>query len=144
MRFSSLPCVPPCSVRLHGDLEVLPSAPCSQTPLACTQNYWVSALFPSYSIIGNRNTTFRSLDLFLDQWLRLALSKGPNWVRVTSPLQLKTDTDAVSVTSCFYSLEYWTMGKVQKPSSSVCYTPLLWSSGQSSWPQIQRTRFSEK
>jgi hypothetical protein len=46
------------------------------------------------------------------QWLRLALSKGPNWVGVFSPLQLKTETDPVSKTSCFYSAKHRTMDKV--------------------------------
>jgi hypothetical protein len=63
-----------------------------------TQNYWVFYLFPSSGIL--ENTTFRKLDLFPSsgegggrrhllswapekelisvQWLRLALSKGPN------------------------------------------------------------------
>jgi hypothetical protein len=57
------------------------------------------------------------------QWLRLALSKGPNWVSVFSPLHLRTETDPVFETSCFYSLECRTMEKVQKRSNSVCYTP---------------------
>jgi hypothetical protein len=35
------------------------------------------------------------------QWLRLALSKGSNWVGVFSPLHLRTETDPVSETSCF-------------------------------------------
>jgi hypothetical protein len=38
-------------------------------------------------------------------------------------LHLRTETDPVSETS--YSLEYQTMGKVKKPSNSVCYTPSL-------------------
>jgi hypothetical protein len=58
-----------------------------------TQNYWVFGLFPSSGILEN---TFRKLDLFPSsgeeggedtysagpQWLRLALSKGPNLVGV--------------------------------------------------------------
>jgi hypothetical protein len=35
------------------------------------------------------------------QWLRLALSKGPNWVWVFSLLHTRTETDPVSETSCF-------------------------------------------
>jgi hypothetical protein len=34
------------------------------------------------------------------QWLRVALSKGPNWVGVFLP-HLRTETDPVSETSCF-------------------------------------------
>jgi hypothetical protein len=30
-----------------------------------TQNYWVFGLYPSSGILGNINTTFRKLDLFL-------------------------------------------------------------------------------
>jgi hypothetical protein len=53
------------------------------------------------------------------QWLRLALSKRPNWVGVFSlPLHLRTETDPISETSCFYSQEHRTMEKVQ---NSVCY-----------------------
>jgi hypothetical protein len=41
------------------------------------QIFWVFGLFPSSGIL--ENTTFQKLDLFpLDQWLRSALSKGPN------------------------------------------------------------------
>jgi hypothetical protein len=60
------------------------------------------------------NTTFRKLDLFSSsdeggrrhlhswaQWLRLALSKEPNWVGVYSHLHLRTETDPVSESSCF-------------------------------------------
>jgi hypothetical protein len=61
-----------------------------------TQNYWLLGHFPSSGDLGNRDTTFRKLDLFpsqvkwgrkhLDQvqWLRLDLSKGPTWVGVLS------------------------------------------------------------
>jgi hypothetical protein len=39
---------------------------------------------------------------------------------VSSPhLHLRTGIDEVSETSCFYSLEYRTMEKVQKPSNSM-------------------------
>jgi hypothetical protein len=58
----------------------------------------------------------------INHW-RLALTKGPNWVGVFSPLHLRMETDPVSETSCFYSIEYRTMGKVKKPSNSVWYTP---------------------
>jgi hypothetical protein len=37
---------------------------------------------------------------------------------------LKTETDPVYETSCFYSTKHRTREKVQKPSNSVCYTPL--------------------
>jgi hypothetical protein len=39
------------------------------------------------------------------------------------PPHLRTETDPVSETKCLYSREYRTMGKVLKPSNSVCYTP---------------------
>jgi hypothetical protein len=56
------------------------------------------------------------------QWLRLALSKGPNWVGVLFPTFTWGRKHPVSETSCF--LEYWTMEKVQKNSvSSVQHTP---------------------
>jgi hypothetical protein len=110
-----------------------------------TQNLWAFGLFPLSGIL--ENTTFRKLDLFPSSgegggedtysvgplrksWsqsisitgLRLAHSKGPNWVGVFSPhLHLRTKTDPVSETSC--SLECQTMEKVRKPTNSVCYTP---------------------
>jgi hypothetical protein len=48
------------------------------------------------------------------QWSRLALSKGPSWVSVFSP-RLRKETDPVSETLCFYSLEYRTMEKLKTP-----------------------------
>jgi hypothetical protein len=71
-----------------------------------TQNYWVFGLFPSFG-----------------QWLRLALSKGPNRVGVS--LHLRTETDPVSETSCFFLLSFKirTMDKVRKPSNSLCHMP---------------------
>jgi hypothetical protein len=56
------------------------------------------------------------------QWLRLALSKGPNTVGV--PLPLRTEADPVSETSCYLViLDFWTMDEVQKPITSQCYIP---------------------
>jgi hypothetical protein len=65
--------------------------------------------------------------------------KGPNWVGVYSPTftwgrkQIQFPKHRV-----FYSLEYQTMEKVQKPSNSVFYTPLseqfrIYMSDCSSW-----------
>jgi hypothetical protein len=54
----------------------------------CVQNYWVFGLFPSSGILGNRANL---------QWLRLALSKRPNWVGVFLS-HLKTEKDPVSET----------------------------------------------
>jgi hypothetical protein len=56
------------------------------------------------------------------QWLRLALSNGPNWIGLPCPIQLRTETDPVSETLCFYcfySFEHWTMDRVQKPNNHV-------------------------
>jgi hypothetical protein len=50
---------------------------------------------PDFSKITMKNTTFRKLD----QWLRLALSKGPNRVGVFP--HLRTETDPVSEMLCF-------------------------------------------
>jgi hypothetical protein len=49
-----------------------------------TRNFWVSGLYPSSSVW--RSTTFWKLDLFPSSGLRLALSKGSNWVGVFFPL----------------------------------------------------------
>jgi hypothetical protein len=57
------------------------------------------------------------------QWLRSALSKGPNWVGVFSPLHLRMETDPVSETSCFLFSSIPDDEKVQKPSNSLCYIP---------------------
>jgi hypothetical protein len=60
----------------------------------------------------------------LDQWLRLALSNGPNWVGLSYPIHLRTETDPVSETLWYFlSSTYKTMDKVQKkPNSSVEYS----------------------
>jgi hypothetical protein len=52
------------------------------------------------------------------QWLRSALSIGRKWAGVFSPLHLRTETDPLSKTSCFYSIEHRTMEKVRNPSNS--------------------------
>jgi hypothetical protein len=49
------------------------------------------------------------------QWLRIAFSKGPNRVGLSSS-HLRTETDAVSETLWFP--EYWTMDNVRKLSNS--------------------------
>jgi hypothetical protein len=59
--------------------------------------------FPLSSILGNRNTTFRKLDLFPS-----SSEEGVEDTYSVGPLE---------------KLEYRTMEKVQKPSNSVCYTP---------------------
>jgi hypothetical protein len=63
-----------------------------------------------------------SVTMWLDltgvvQWLRLALSKGTNWVGV-SPPHLRMETDPVSETSSFLFSRIPNDGKVQKPSNS--------------------------
>jgi hypothetical protein len=53
--------------------------------------------------------------------LRLALSKGPNWIDVFfPPFYLRMETDSVSETSC--SFKHRTMDTVQKPRNSLCYS----------------------
>jgi hypothetical protein len=48
------------------------------------------------------------------------ISKGPNCVGIFSPrLHLRTETDAVSETSCFYSHKHRMMEEVQEPSNSM-------------------------
>jgi hypothetical protein len=61
----------------------------------------------------------------IGQWLRLALSNGPNWVGLSCPIHLRMETDPVSETLWdFLSSTYKMMDKVQnKPSSSVQHTP---------------------
>jgi hypothetical protein len=58
------------------------------------------------------------------QWLRIALSNGPNWVGLSCPIHLRTETDPVSETCGLLSHTYKTMDRVQnKPNSSVQHTP---------------------
>jgi hypothetical protein len=48
------------------------------------------------------------------QWLRLALSKGPDWVGVPPSPHLRTETDTISETSCFLFSRIPDDGKVLK------------------------------
>jgi hypothetical protein len=65
---------------------------------ACVvQSYWACfGLYPSSCMWKTKNTTtFRRLDLSpssLDQWLRLALSNGPNWVGLSCPIHVRTES----------------------------------------------------
>jgi hypothetical protein len=68
-----------------------------------TQNYWVFGLFPSSGILEV-------------QWLKLAVSKGPNWVGVFSLFTRGRKQIQFPKRRGFYSLEYRTMEKVQKPA----------------------------
>jgi hypothetical protein len=52
-------------------------------------------------------------------WGKLFLTDPTEYVSLTP--HLRTETYPVSETLC--SLEYWTIGKVQKPSNTECYTP---------------------
>jgi hypothetical protein len=90
-----------------------------------TQNYWV---FWTFSIVwySRQHDVSKTGSVSVLrwrwgrrhlQWLRLALSKGLNWVGLPWPIHLRMETDPVSETSC--SLEYQTMEKVQKPTNSV-------------------------
>jgi hypothetical protein len=63
---------------------------CEREALFSAQNYWEFGLWPSSGIL--KNTTFRELNLFPssgEEWLRLALSKGPNL------LHLRMETDSL-------------------------------------------------
>jgi hypothetical protein len=51
------------------------------------------------------------------QWLRLALSKGPNRVGVS--LHLRTETDPISETSCFFSSNYLESGRWTKSENPI-------------------------
>jgi hypothetical protein len=64
-----------------------------------------------------KNWVFKAqqcLELISTQWLRLALSKGPNWVGVFLS-HLKTETDPVSETSCPLLPKIPEDGKSPKP-----------------------------
>jgi hypothetical protein len=74
---------------------------------------------------------YRTIRFILDfihrlQWLRLALSNGPNWVGLSYPIHLRTETDPVSETLWFLSYIYQTIDKVQnKPYSFEVYCLLI-------------------
>jgi hypothetical protein len=57
------------------------------------------------------------------QWLRLALSKGPNWVGVFFPPSPEDEKRSSFRNVVFALPRTRTMEKVQQPSNSVCYTP---------------------
>jgi hypothetical protein len=60
------------------------------------------------------------------EWLRLALSDGPNWVGLFCPIHLRTETDPVSETSYFLFSRIMDDGKVQKPSNSADHAYLTY------------------
>jgi hypothetical protein len=60
---------------------------------------------------------------WLVQWLRLALSKGPNWLGVPPPRPVDGNRSSFRYVVFSNFLEYWTMDKVQKRRNSECYTP---------------------
>jgi hypothetical protein len=74
----------------------------------------------SCGVFGSRNTTFRKLDLLTSSYeggRKHLLSWAPykELILITPPpLRLRTETDQVSETSCFYSMEI-----VQKSRNSV-------------------------
>jgi hypothetical protein len=82
------------------------------------------------------NTTSRKLDLFPSsgegretsdrlgplEWLRLALSKGPNSVGVSIPTPYGVNRTSSHDTVVSSYLEFRTTDKVQKRSDSKCYT----------------------
>jgi hypothetical protein len=90
------------------------------------QNYWIFGLFPSSDIQGTRkhdvSETASVSVLRRVQWLMLAVFKGPNTVGVF-PTHLRTETGAVSETSCFLVRRIPDGEKVENPSNSECYTP---------------------
>jgi hypothetical protein len=67
-------------------------------------------------------------------WLRLALSKGPNWVGVLFPPFTWGRKHPVSETSCFLVSRIPDDGKVQKPSNPV---RLLSSEGINNYKLLQ-------
>jgi hypothetical protein len=70
--------------------------------------------FSSSGVLGSRNITFWKLDP------QVKREKTPTRF---GPFHLRTETDPVSETSCFFSLEHRMTEKVKTPSLSVCYTP---------------------
>jgi hypothetical protein len=62
------------------------------------------------------------------QWLRLALSKGPNWVVVFSPFTWGRKQIQFPKRRVFYSLEYRTMEKPKNPVILYEEIPALYSS----------------
>jgi hypothetical protein len=62
----------------------------------------------------------------VDQWLRLALSDGPNWIGLPCPIHLRTETDAVSETLwSFVKLPHTRRWTESKRSQIVLYEWLI-------------------
>jgi hypothetical protein len=63
------------------------------------------------------------------QWFRLTLSNGPNKCRCFPTPYLRTKTDLVSETLCFFFSEYQSLNEVQKSGIPVCYiiVSTLWN-----------------
>jgi hypothetical protein len=94
-----------------------------------TQNCWVLGLCPSSSILETRKHKVLEIAVMtltgVVQWLRLALSKGPNWAGIFLP-HLRTEQIPFPTHCIFWFLEYQMLDKAQKPSNSedstLCYT----------------------
>jgi hypothetical protein len=79
--------------------------------------YCIFSCFISWTHPGVRRMYSCCYVTWVVQWLRLALSNGPNRVCV-SPCHLRTETDPVSETLCFLVFRIPDDRQVQKPSSS--------------------------
>jgi hypothetical protein len=135
-------CYTPSSEPFRIILYVLASVHKQLSNLVDSKGFWPRCiplritkffgLFPSSDILENRKYDVS------ETALRLALSKGPNWVGVVSLFNWGRKQIQFPKCRVLYSLEYQTMEKVQKPSNSVCYTPSsepfrIWSSGCITW-----------
>jgi hypothetical protein len=128
-----------------------------------TQGYWGFLTFPSSSILETRNhdvsetgsvsvlrwkggektpTQLGALERAILQWLRLALSKGPNWAGCfLPPFHLRMETDPVSEMSRFLVSRIPDDGKVQKKTVILClykivYRTTLGSKPHREWKEI--------
>jgi hypothetical protein len=87
-------------------------------------------LYPSSGICKTKNHVSETGSVSVlrwtrqDQWLRLALSNGPNSVGLSCPIHLRTGTDPVSKTLWFFVLYIPEDGESPyKPYSSVQHMP---------------------
>jgi hypothetical protein len=80
-----------------------------------TRNYRLSGLRPSSGILNTIEHVVSKTGSVSAKWLRLARSKGPNWVGVFPPANLKTETYPVSEKVC--SLVFRILNDGQSPKT---------------------------
>jgi hypothetical protein len=119
-------CFSPVSYKNNGDKKLLGFW---ALPIVRNSTYWKAQRFGNWicfrpQVRGGRHLLCWIPCPHLNQWLRLAFSKGHNRVSVSFPSYLRTEIDPVPETLFFFwYLELWMMDKAQKHSNSEWYAP---------------------